>query len=252
MSKVMKYINEFIRALEECRINNPQSNGGVGEYTYNGFTICESENSYQLYLANLYKLALDEVPSLSSDAISFYSIRLNEAAANQSLFDIPPTQYLEAELKEMERGNNNKDLRKEADFLKFIYACVSWQKYFLNEFKKYIMPQNSIVSQDIIKTESEPLPNFTNCDNNEQPLRTDQEWAFGYKEIMEVFHWGRNKVASFIKDPKYADAIYRNGNKIAVNIKAARKLMALSNQKKIGVLMCPKYPKMGLLVKNST
>ena len=42
---------------------------------------------------------------------------------------------------------------------------------------------------------------------------------------MSAFKWGRNKVADFLKDSFYEEAIVREGDKIALNVPKARELM---------------------------
>ena len=107
--------------------------------------------------------------------------------------------------------------------------CESWQKSYLTEFKKYFKESRNeeidIVEETIEEKEEAPIT------PQPQP-QTEQEWAFGYKEIMDTFHWGRNKVAQFVKNDKYRDAICKEGNKVAVNIALARQLMKPNTPKK--------------------
>ena len=74
--------------------------------------------------------------------------------------------------------------------------------------------------------------------NNNKNIFEDGEdrWVYGYLGIMKEFHWGRNKVADFLKDSFYEEAIVREGDKIALNVPKARELM----QKKVQERKKPK------------
>ena len=63
--------------------------------------------------------------------------------------------------------------------------------------------------------------------NNNKNIFEDGEnrWVYGYKGIMSAFKWGRNKVADFLKDSFYEEAIVIEGDKIALNVPKARELM---------------------------
>ena len=60
----------------------------------------------------------------------------------------------------------------------------------------------------------------------------DGDWAYQYKGIMYAFKWGRNKVAKFLKDPYYSEAIVKEGRKITVSISKARELMQKREQER--------------------
>ena len=60
----------------------------------------------------------------------------------------------------------------------------------------------------------------------------DGDWAYQYKGIMCAFKWGRNKVAKFLKDPYYSEAIVKEGRKITVSISKARELMQKREQER--------------------
>lgn len=71
----------------------------------------------------------------------------------------------------------------------------------------------------------------------------DDKWVYGYKGIMQEFQWKRNKVAEFLKNPLYADAICQENRKIAVNVRKARELMQAkmkSKHSKMAVKMATK------------
>jgi hypothetical protein len=60
----------------------------------------------------------------------------------------------------------------------------------------------------------------------------DGDWAYQYKGIRYAFKWGRNKVAKFLKDPYYSEAIVQEGRKITVSISKARELMQKREQER--------------------
>ena len=71
--------------------------------------------------------------------------------------------------------------------------------------------------------------------NNNKNIFEDGEnrWVYGYKGIMSAFKWGRNKVADFLKDSFYEEAIVREGDKkIALNVPKARELMQKKEQER--------------------
>lgn len=60
----------------------------------------------------------------------------------------------------------------------------------------------------------------------------ENRWVYGYEGIMSAFKWGRNKVAKFLKDSFYEEAIVREGDKIALNVPKARELMQKKEQER--------------------
>ncbi len=197
-------------------------------FSYNGITLEESSVAFQKRLHRLYEDSLVEIPLLSQDAKDGFANTIDKYRESQTYFDVPDESVLESMNREIEAGNTNVSLKKERDFVKMICECVSLQKYYLNEFAAAIgyTPTEQESEQPSIIVDDEPI-----ADED-----ANQEWVYGYKGIMSAFKWGRNKVAGFLKDSYYAEAIVREGDKIAVNVPKVRELM----QKKVQERKNPK------------
>lgn len=217
----MERINNLLRALKRCEYAHLLDEAPS---TYNGFSETQGLEGYSKHLSILFDHAEDALCLLSDSQKAIYSQRLQEIKQGQGLFDVPSEETLAAINAELQ-ANKNTELRQERDFILFVRGCVSLQKDYTNRFLKYLIPSDkSPNSADEVET---PLISLT----QEEESKQDSEWAYGYKEISETFHWGRNKTNNFLKNPKYAAAIQRDGRKIAVNIPKARELMQLSNNK---------------------
>ena len=114
-------------------------------------------------------------------------------------------------------------LYQEYNYYQYLSRYVDCQ-YYLNEFADAIgyTPTEQESEQPSIIVDDEPI-----ADED-----ANQEWVYGYKGIMSAFKWGRNKVAGFLKDSYYAEAIVREGDKIAVNVPKARELMQKKEQER--------------------
>ena len=209
----MDSIKSFITEVITCKITN----NFEGNYAYNDINLEETSEAYQRRLHALYESALMDVPFLAEEVKEGLVNIIYRHKESQSLFDVPDESILQSMNREMEAGNTNVSLRTERDFVKMICECVSLQKYYLNEFAAAIgyTPTEQEREQPSIIVDDEPI---TDEDAN-------QEWVYGYKGIMSAFKWGRNKVAGFLKDSYYEEAIVREGDKIAVNVPKARELM---------------------------
>ena len=209
----MEAIKALLGELRRCEILNDYKE----VFSYNGITLEESSVAFQKRLHCLYEDALVEIPLLTQDAKDGFANIIDKYAESQRLFDVPDESILESMNREIEAGNTNVSLRTERDLVKMICDCVSLQKYYLNEFADAIgyTPTEQESEQPSIIVDDEPI---TDEDAN-------QEWVYGYKGIMSAFKWGRNKVADFVKDSFYEEAIVREGDKIAVNVPKARELM---------------------------
>ena len=193
-------------------------------FSYNDICLDEASISFQKRLHRLYEDSLVEIPLLSQDAKEGFVKIIDKYAESQRLFDVPDESILESMNREIEAGNTNVSLRMERDFVKMICECVSLQKYYLNEFAAAIgyTPTEQESEQPSIIVDDEPI---TDEDAN-------QEWVYGYKGIMSAFKWGRNKVAKFLKDSYYAEAIVQEHKKIALNVPKARELMQKKEQER--------------------
>lgn len=221
--KNMERINNLLRELKRCEYAHLLYEAPS---TYNGFSETQGLEGYSKYLSILFDHAEDALSQLSDSQKTTYRQRLQEIKQEQELFDVPSKETLAAINAELQ-ANRNAELRQERDFILFVRGCVSLQKDYTNRFLKHFIPSDkSPNSTDEVETPLIPLI-------QEEESKQDSEWAFGYKEISETFHWGRNKTHNFLKNPKYAAAIQRDGRKIAVNIPKARELMQLSNNKQI-------------------
>ena len=209
----MEAIKALLGELRRCEILNDYKD----VFSYNGITLEESSMAFQKRLHRLYEDALAEIPLLSQDTKEGFVKIIDKYAESQRLFDVPDESILESMNREIEAGNTNVSLRTERDFVKMICECVSLQKYYLNEFAAAIgyTPTEQESEQPSIIVDDEPI-----ADED-----ANQEWVYGYKGIMSAFKWGRNKVAKFLKDSFYEEAIVREGDKIAVNVPKARELM---------------------------
>ena len=216
----MEAIKALLGELRRCEILNDYKD----VFSYNGITLEESSVAFQKRLHCLYEDALVEIPLLSQDTKEGFVKIIDKYAESQRLFDVPDESILESMNREIEAGNTNVSLRTERDFVKMICECVSLQKYYLNEFAAAIgyTPTEQESEQPSIIVDDEPI---TDEDAN-------QEWVYGYKGIMSAFKWGRNKVANFLKDSFYEEAIVREGDKIAVNVPNARELMQKKEQER--------------------
>ena len=209
----MEAIKALLNELRRCEIINDYK----VNFSYNGITLEESSVAFQRRLHRLYEDALVDIPLLAQESKDVFGDIIERYAESQQLFDVPDESVLESMNREIELGNTNTNLRQERDFVKMICECVSLQKYYLNEFAAAIgyTPTEQESEQPSIIVDDEPI---TDEDAN-------QEWVYGYKGIMSAFKWGRNKVANFLKDSFYEEAIVREGDKIAVNVPKARELM---------------------------
>ena len=193
-------------------------------FSYNGFTLEESSVAFQKRLHRLYEDSLVEIPLLSQDTKEGFVKIIDKYAESQRLFDVPDESILESMNREIEAGNTNVSLRTERDFVKMICECVSLQKDYLNEFAAAIgyTPTEQESEQPSIIVDDESIADEV----------ANQEWVYGYKGIMSAFKWGRNKVAGFLKDSYYEEAIVKEGRKIAVNVPKARELMLKKEQER--------------------
>ena len=209
----MDSIKAFITEVITCKIIN----NFEGNYAYNDINLEETSEAYQRRLHALYESALMDVPFLAEEVKEGLVNIIDKHKESQSLFDVPDESVLESMNREIEKGTTNTSLKKERDFVKMVCDCVSLQKYYLNEFADAIgyTPTEQESEQPSIIVDDEPI-----ADED-----ANQEWVYGYKGIMSAFKWGRNKVAGFLKDSFYEEAIVREGDKIAVNVPKARELM---------------------------
>ena len=216
----MEAIKALLGELRRCEIRNDYKE----VFSYNGITLEESSMAFQKRLHRLYEDALAEIPLLSQDAKDGFANTIDKYRESQTYFDVPDESVLESMNREIEAGNTNVSLKKERDFVKMICECVSLQKYYLNEFAAAIgyMQKEQESEQPSIIVDDEPI-----ADED-----ANQEWVYGYKGIMSTFKWGRNKVAGFLKDSFYEEAIVREGDKIAVNVPKARELMQKKEQER--------------------
>ena len=216
----MEAIKALLGELRRCEILNDYKE----VFSYNGITLEESSVAFQKRLHCLYEDALVEIPLLSQDAKDGFANIIDKYAESQRLFDVPDESILESMNREIEAGNTNVSLRTERDFVKMICDCVSLQKYYLNEFADAIgyTPTEQESEQPSIIVDDEPI-----ADED-----ANQEWVYGYEGIMSAFKWGRNKVAKFLKDSYYGEAIVKEGKKIALNVPKARELMQKKEQER--------------------
>ena len=216
----MEVIKALLNELRRCEIINDYK----VNFSYNGITLEESSVAFQRRLHRLYEDALVEIPFLSTEAKDGFINIIDRYAESQRLFDVPDESILESINREIEAGNTNVSLRTERDFVKMICECVSLQKDYLNKFAAAIgyTPTEQESEQPSIIVDDEPI---TDEDAN-------QEWVYGYKGIMSAFKWGRNKVADFLKDSYYAEAIVQEHKKIALNVPKARELIQKKEQER--------------------
>ena len=216
----MDSIKAFLTEVITCNITN----NFEGNYAYNGIDLEETSEAYQKRLHGLYESALIDVPFLANEAKEGLVNIIDRHKQSQSLFDVPDESILESMNREIEAGNTNVSLRTERDFVKMICDCVSLQKYYLDEFADAIgyTPTEQESEHPSIIVDDEPI-----ADED-----ANQEWVYGYKGIMSAFKWGRNKVAKFLKDSFYEEAIVKEGRKIAVNVPKARELMQKKEQER--------------------
>lgn len=219
----MDSIKAFITEVITCKIIN----NFEGNYAYNDINLEETSEAYQRRLHALYESALMDVPFLAEEVKEGLVNIIDKHKESQSLFDVSDESVLESMNREIEKGNTNTSLKKERDFVKMVCDCVSLQKYYLNKFAMIIgytpkeQKQSQIAPISVVSDDA----NTSNEDAN-------QGWVYGYKGIMSAFKWGRNKVAGFLKDSFYEEAIVREGDKIAVNVPKARELMQKKEQER--------------------
>ena len=209
----MEAIKALLNELSRCDVVNDFNDN----LSYNGIDLVETSEGFQKRLHQLYECALSELPFLEEGVKAGIVNMTNKYAESQRLFDVPNESILESMNREIDAGNTKVSLRTERDFVKMICECVSLQKYYLNEFAAAIgyTPTEQEREQPSIIVDDEPI---TDEDAN-------QEWVYGYKGIMSAFKWGKNKVADFLKDSYYAEAIVQEHKKIALNVPKARELM---------------------------
>ena len=226
----MDSIKAFITEVITCKITN----NFEGNYAYNDIILEETSEAYQRRLHALYESALMDVPFLSEEAKVGFVNMIERYKESQSLFDAPDESVLESMNREIENGNTNTSLRRERDFVKMVCDCVSLQKYYLNEFAMTIgytpkeQEQSQIAPTSVVSGDA----NTSNEEANKSNDDANQEWVYGYKGIMSAFKWGRNKVAGFLKDSYYGEAIVKEGKKIALNVPKARELMQKKEQER--------------------
>ena len=209
----MDSIKNFLKELVTCNIINDLN----GLYSYNGFCLEESSVAFQQKVHSLYEDALLEIPFLSQDAKIGFGDTIERYMEIQTLFDAPDESILNSMNREIENGNTNASLRTERDFVKMVCECVSLQKFYLGEFATAIGYTPS--------KQEHPQQSQIPLENEEDSNAINQEWVYGYEGIQTAFKWGRNKVANFLKNSFYEEAIVRDGRKIAVNVPKTRELM---------------------------
>lgn len=219
----MEAIKALLGELRRCEIHNDYKE----VFSYNGITLEESSMAFQKRLHRLYEDALVEISLLSQDAKDGFANTIDKYRESQTYFDVPDESVLESMNREIEAGNTNVSLKKERDFVKMVCECVSIQRYYLKEFAAAIgYMQKEQEQPQLIQLQPNGDEEVTSNDD------ANQEWVYGYKGIMSAFKWGRNKVAGFLKDSYYAEAIVREGDKIAVNVPKARELMQKKEQER--------------------
>ena len=219
----MDSIKAFITEVITCKIIN----NFEGNYAYNDINLEETSEAYQRRLHALYESALMDVPFLAEEVKEGLVNIIDKHKESQSLFDAPDESVLESMNREIEKGNTNTSLKKERDFVKMVCDCVSLQKYYLNEFAMTIGYTPKEQEQSPIAPIS-----VAGDDSNTSNEDANQEWVYGYEGIMSAFKWGRNKVAKFLKDSYYGEAIVKEGKKIALNVPKARELMQKKEQER--------------------
>ena len=219
----MEAIKALLGELRRCEILNDYKD----VFSYNGITLEESSVAFQKRLHRLYEDSLVEIPLLSQDTKEGFVKIIDKYAQSQRLFDVPDESILESMNREIEAGNTNVSLKKERDFVKMICECVSLQKYYLNEVAAAIgYMQKEQEQPQLMQLQPNGDEEVTSNDD------ANQEWVYGYKGIMSAFKWGRNKVAKFLKDSYYAEAIVQEHKKIALNVPKARELMQKKEQER--------------------
>ena len=94
-----------------------------------------------------------------------------------------------------------------------------------DEFKKLI---REAVREEV----SAQIKEIIGSNNKNSFEDGDDKWVYGYEGIMSAFKWRRNKVAGFLKDSYYREAIVKEGKKIALNVPKARELMQKKEQER--------------------
>ena len=209
----MDSIKNFLREVSTCDV----SNGLNGSYSYNSIGLEGTSSAFQKRLNSLYEEALMEVAFLNQEAKDGLIDIIDRYRETQSLFDAPNESCLNSLNREIQGGNDNASLKVERDFVQMVCECISLQKFYISKFATAV--GCSPTEQELPQQAQEPF------ENKEDDNVVNQEWVYGYEGIMTAFKWGRNKVAEFLKDSFYEEAIVRDGRKIAVNVPKTRELM---------------------------
>lgn len=149
----MKAIKALLNELGRCDVINDFKES----LSYNGIYLVESSEAFQKRLHQLYERALTEIPFLDGEAKKGLINIISKYVEQQEDFNTPSLPTIEVMNSEIEAGNTNPSLKKEYDFVKMIFECVSLQKFYLKEFANVIG-----CNVDVI------------CNEQEQPMDIEQ------------------------------------------------------------------------------
>ena len=123
----MKAIKALLNELGRCDVINDFKES----LSYNGIYLVESSEAFQKRLHQLYERALTEIPFLDGEAKKGLINIISKYVEQQEDFNTPSLSTIEVMNSEIEAGNTNPSLKKEYDFVKMIFECVSLQKFYL-------------------------------------------------------------------------------------------------------------------------
>lgn len=147
MNKVTDFLNEVMKCVV-----------GLDTYRYNGLTVQQSSNAYQIKLIQLYNDAINAlIENVNFEENNALHKKINDVVEAQALFDIPTEEDLQSIYHDFFLYNTP-SLKKDYEFYKFIFDCAQLQRYYFQKFmdcfnsqkqKEEILPKHFAVSPTV-------------------------------------------------------------------------------------------------------
>lgn len=128
-----KPIFSLLKELTRCDYN-ALSNEPLLQFSYNGITYAQSDESYQKKLSDMFNDFKCSIFDVSLDNSVAVSAVLNDylKAQEDTIYDVPDEDYLQAMEREAEH-NDNKSLHESISQVHFLIKMVSLQRWYLAE-----------------------------------------------------------------------------------------------------------------------
>lgn len=192
---------------------------------YNGVSLHESENIYNIILSKLYSTAIDELFELPIEKYDFVKKTANEAKDWQALFEYPTEELYSNLLHDYEQSNRQvKGLKEDYDYLRFVKSCMDLQKHYLALFIEKL-PDIEEKTSDT-KEEQEQLTDTTETEITS--TSKEDNTILGVEGLAKILHCSKTTAQSIINKKILQEngAAYRVGNKWCFNKEKIDKLLS--------------------------